>query len=218
MAYFSLSIFAADFCSIGACIRKAEDCNVDYLHFDVMDGAAVPLISFGSSALRSVKNLTNLPIDVHLMVCDIGKHVKQFCKFKLNSLSIHVENKHDDNAVRLLKYIRDKSIKPSIAVSPHVDISIIEEYIPFIDEVLIMSSKPGLKKSVFCADTFSRIEKAHDILKSSGVAISVDGALDERKTLDCIKTGARKIIMGRGFFENTDPKNMVVRISNAGTK
>lgn len=145
------------------------------------------------------------------MVCDIGKRIEQFCKFKLNSLSIHVEDKHDNKTVRLLKYIRDKSIKPSIAVSPHVDISIIEEYIPFIDEALIMRSKPGLEKSVFCADTFSRIEKARDILKSSGVAIS----LDERKTLDCIKTGARKIITGRGFFENTDPKNMVVRISNA---
>lgn len=215
MAYFSLSIFSADFCNIGNAIKKAEECKVNYLHFDVMDGHFVPMLGFGISALERIKEFTYIPIDVHLMVNNLNKFVKEFSEFHVNSINIHIENNNHKKIINLLKYIKSKSIKPSIAISPDTDILELNKYLDYIDEVLIMSALPGVKNSSFIPAIFERINKANYIISSNAkdIMIAVDGALDEYKALKCIENGAKKIIIGREFFKTLKPLDLVSKIS-----
>lgn len=216
MAYFSLSIFSADFCHIGNAIRKAEECKVDYLHFDVMDGNFVPAIGFGISALESIKNFTYIPIDVHLMTNNLNKFVEEFANYKVNSINIHIENNNCKNIIDLLKYIKSKSIKSSIAVSPNINILELNKYLEYIDEVLIMSAEPGIKNNIFIPKVFDRINKANNIINDNNknIIISIDGALDEYNALKCIENGAKKIIIGRTFFKTQNPFELVSKISS----
>lgn len=214
MAYFSLSIFSADFCNIGNAIRKAEECKVNYFHFDVMDGNFVPMIGFGTSALESIKEFTHIPIDVHLMTNNLNKFVKEFSEFEINSINIHIENNNHKGIINLLKYIKSKSIKPSIAISPNTDILELNKYLDYIDEVLIMSALPGVKNSIFIPKIFERVNKASNIINSNAknIIIAVDGNLDEYKALKCIENGAKKIIIGRTFFKTLKPFELVSKI------
>ena len=113
-----------------------------------------------------------------------------------------------------MKYIRSAGIKSSIAISPENDILEIERYLDFIDEILIMTAKPGVKNSAFIEDSFETIKKASYILNSSNIIISVDGALDIDKAFKCINNGAGKVIMGRCFYNSTNKLDLVNSVIN----
>lgn len=213
MAYFSLSVFACDFCNIERDIKKCEDSKADFLHFDVMDGHFVPMIGFGVEALKSVIKVSSLPIDVHLMTEKLNVILPEFLKLPVSSVLFHVENESEANITRFLKTIKENNVRAGLVISPHTNIEVLSNHLPFLDEILIMSAIPGTFGSTFIDDTFNRIKNVKKMVSSySNIIISVDGAIDEHKAENCVLNGAKKIIMGRAFFKNDDSYELVRKI------
>lgn len=214
MSAFSLSIFSSNHDNILDSLNEAKEYNVTYLHFDLMDGKFVPMTGLSIHDLEYVVDYTSIPIDVHLMTYNLKETIREFSKFDLNSIAIHIGVESYNNTIDILKYIRSAGIKSSIAISPENDILEIERYLDFIDEILIMTAKPGVKNSAFIEDSFETIKKASYILNSSNIIISVDGALDIDKAFKCINNGAGKVIMGRCFYNSTNKLDLVNSVIN----
>lgn len=214
MSDFSLSIFSSNHSNMLDSLNEAKEYNAAYLHFDVMDGIFVPMTGLSICDLEYVLNHTTIPIDVHLMTYNLKETVKEFAEFCLNSIAIHIGVESYNDTIDILNYIRNSNIKSSIAISPENDILEIEKYLDFIDEIIIMTAKPGIKNSSFIENSFETIKKASYILKNSNIIISVDGALDIYKALKCIENGAEKIIMGRYFYNSSNKLDLVNSIIN----
>lgn len=212
MAYFSLSVFACDFCNVERDIKRAEKANADFLHFDVMDGHFVPLLGLGTTALSSVKGVSNLLIDIHLMTKNLDVFIPQFFQYKVNTILFHVEMESKIDILKFLRLIKDENIRAGLVVSPNTDISILKEYLPFLDEVLIMSAMPGIMNGIFEDSVFERIKKVKEMIDTSNVIISVDGRLDDNRAMKCLESGAQKIVIGRAFFKSHDAYNLVKTI------
>ncbi len=135
------SILSADFSKLGEDIKNLDKYGADVIHIDVMDGRFVPNISFGIPVIKSIRNLTNKPFDVHLMIEEPSKYIEDFAKAGADIISVHYEaDKHID---RTINYIKSFGIKAAVALNPGTPISCIKDLIPSLDMVLIMSVNPG---------------------------------------------------------------------------
>ncbi len=135
------SILSADFSKLGEDIKNLDKYGADVIHIDVMDGRFVPNISFGIPIIKSIRNLTDKPFDVHLMIEEPSKYIEDFVKAGADIISVHYEaDKHID---RTINYIKSLGIKAAVALNPGTSISCIKDLIPSLDMVLIMSVNPG---------------------------------------------------------------------------
>jgi len=209
------SILSSDFSRLKDEIQAVESAGADWLHVDVMDGHYVPNITIGPVVVESIRKVTRLPLDVHLMITDPDKYAPEFIKAGADWVSIHPETCKEPKAT--LKKIRDLGAKASIAVNPDIPLDKVEAYFPDIDMVLMMTVFPGFAGQAFIEDVLPRITAARRQIKESGLSVLVeaDGGIKADNIGRVVQAGAEVIVSGSGIFKTPDYKATIGKMRNA---
>ena len=193
------SILSADFSKLGQEIKDIESAGADWIHVDVMDGHFVPNITIGPALVRSIRPVTRLTLDVHLMIKNPGKFVESFAKAGSDIITFHSEIDEDPKEViRLVKYYNKKV---GISIKPKTDIGLIEKILPMVDMVLVMTVEPGFAGQDFISDCLPKIEALRRIFKKD---IEVDGGINLETSRDCRSSGANVLVAGSFVFGSKD--------------
>jgi len=195
------SILAADFSQLGRDIRSLNDGGCDEIHFDVMDGTFVPNITFGAPVLEWIRPLTSLPIDIHMMVQEPGRFVDDFARAGADYFTVHVEACTHLHAT--VQSIKAAGMKVGVALNPGTPVSVLDEILPDIDRVLVMTVNPGFGGQQFIAGQLAKIAAIADRLPW-GVDIAVDGGVKAETAPRCVEAGASLLISGTGIFNHPD--------------
>ena len=208
----SASILNSDFCNLESEIKKAEEAGVDWIHLDIMDGHFVPSISFGSHVVSICKKITHLPLDVHLMITDPDKYIREFSDSGADYISVHIEN--NPNIHRTLQEISSNGKYAGIVVNPGTPIESIYSVLHMVDYVLVMSVNPGFGGQVFLPETLEKIKKLSNELsnRNLSIPIEVDGGLNEDTAKDAKISGANIFVAGSFVFKNPKGVKEAVRI------
>lgn len=195
------SILAADFKKLGEEIQIIEKNGAQYLHFDVMDGMFVPSISFGMPVLESIRPMTNLVCDVHLMVQEPIRYVEAFRKAGADIITIHYEACEDVQAT--LQAIRDCGCKTGISICPETKVEVLKPFMEQVDMILMMSVHPGFGGQKFIQESLNRIAevKAMVVEKGLPVDIEVDGGIYLTNVAQVIEAGANVIVAGSAIYK-----------------
>ena len=199
------SILSANFATLGDDIRKVEDAGVQLLHIDVMDGHFVPNITIGPVVLKSIRKVTGLPLDVHLMISDPDKYIPAFAEAGADMITVHAEATiHLD---RTLNFIRSHKVGVGVSINPATPVSSIQHVIDLVDMVLVMSVNPGFGGQKFIPYTVEKIRQLRRIIddKKLGCDIEVDGGIDTALLPTVIDAGATVLVVGSAIFGNPSP-------------
>ncbi|MBI9100809.1 MAG: ribulose-phosphate 3-epimerase [Spirochaetales bacterium] len=201
------SILSADFSNMGRDIRFIAENGGDLIHVDVMDGSFVPDITFGAKMVRDIRPLTELPLDVHLMVTDPDRFIEDFAEAGSDYITIHMESLVHVN--RSIQKIKDLGKKAGISIVPSTPVSLIEEILPMVDLVLIMTVNPGFGGQKMIPSCLNKIKKLDEIKKANSYnyLISVDGGVNTSNSAEVRDAGADILISGSAFFSASDPAN-----------
>ncbi|MGH7848630.1 MAG: ribulose-phosphate 3-epimerase [Candidatus Binatia bacterium] len=198
------SILSADFSRLGDEIAAVERAGADWIHVDVMDGHFVPNLTIGPVVLESVRKVTKLPMDVHLMITDPDKYAPEFIKAGGDWVSIHPDTCGDP--VRSLKKIRELGAKPSVAVNPDVPLERVEPLLDHADMFLMMTVFPGFAGQEFIEDVLPKISQLRRIIEERklSVLIEADGGIKADNIERVAQAGAEVIVSGSGIFKTPD--------------
>ena len=198
------SILSADFSRLKDEIQAVERAGADWLHVDVMDGHFVPNITIGPVVVESIRKVTTIPLDVHLMITDPDKYGPEFIKGGADWVSIHPDTCPDAKAT--LKKIRDLGAKAAIAVNPDVPLERVEGYLTEIDMILMMTVFPGFGGQEFIPDVLPKIEQVRNLINDRNlrVLVEADGGIKTDNIGRVVKAGAEVIVSGSGIFKTPD--------------
>jgi ribulose-phosphate 3-epimerase len=194
------SILAADFTRLGEQITAAETGGADQIHIDVMDGRFVPNITMGPLAVEAARRVTNLPLDVHLMIVEPERHIQSFVDAGANIISVHVEVAW--HLHRLVEQIREAGASPSVVINPHTPASAVKEILPFVDMVLVMTVNPGFGGQSFISQTLEKIRALRAMMTETGhrIHLQVDGGIDAITAPQVVAHGANVLVAGTSVF------------------
>ncbi|ABS33215.1 ribulose-phosphate 3-epimerase [Clostridium botulinum] len=205
------SILSADFSKLGEDIKNLDKYGADVIHIDVMDGRFVPNISFGIPIIKSIRNLTDKPFDVHLMIEEPSKYIEDFVKAGADIISVHYEgDKHID---RTINYIKSLGIKAAVALNPGTSVSCIKDLIPSLDMVLIMSVNPGFGGQKYIQYASEKIKEVKVLSEkyNKDLIIEVDGGVTKDNIKEIADCGADLLVAGSAVFKNGEiEKNIKV--------
>ena len=195
------SIFSADYTRLGEQLRELEEGGADFVHFDVMDGRFVPNISIGLPVLESIRPATRLPIDVHLMIVEPERWVERFVAAGADTVTVHLEA--CDHLHGTLTAIRAAGATPSVTLNPATPLVLLEEVIPLVGQVLIMSVNPGFGGQTFIPAALDRIRRLRAILdeRNPSCRIEVDGGVKASNIKRVVEAGADTIVAGSAVFD-----------------
>jgi ribulose-phosphate 3-epimerase len=199
------SILAADFAALGQAIAAAEAGGADLIHVDVMDGHFVPNITIGVPVVRSIKKVTRVPLDVHLMIEEPDRFVEDFVAAGADRLSVHVEVL--PHLHRTIHYIKSLGARAGVAINPSTPVSSLEEIAADVDHILVMSVNPGFGGQTFIPRSESKIQAIRALLDGVGnsAPIEVDGGVDVTNAARLISAGASILVAGSAIFATADP-------------
>jgi ribulose-phosphate 3-epimerase len=194
------SILAADFAHLAEAIQSVEAAGADYIHVDVMDGHFVPNITIGPPVVRCLRRVTDLPLDVHLMISDPMHYVTAFAEAGASGLTVHIEAQ--PHVHRILQQIRDLGVRPGITLNPGTPASAISEVLDDVDLVLVMTVNPGFGGQSFIEHTLNKIARVREMLDSAGseADLEVDGGIDPQTTRQVVAAGATVLVAGTAIF------------------
>ncbi|MCS1380790.1 ribulose-phosphate 3-epimerase [Lysinibacillus sphaericus] len=210
------SILAANFAKLGEEVKDVERAGAKLIHIDVMDGHFVPNISFGSIVLDAIRPLTDLPLDVHLMIENPDQYIEQFAKAGADYITVHVEAcRHLHRTIQL---IRSYGVKPGVVLNPHTPIETIQHVLQDIDMVLFMTVNPGFGGQKFIHSVVPKIEALSTIIKERNleVAIEIDGGINAETIVPCAKAGATIFVAGSAIYSKEDRTAALQEILAAG--
>lgn len=209
------SILSADFNRLQEQLKIVEDNGADWIHVDVMDGQFVPNMTFGPKIVTWVKQLTSLPLDVHLMVDEPDRLIPDFVKAGADRLTVHIEAiKHIH---RTLGMIKDHGISAGITLNPGTSAAAIEACIAEVDLVLVMSVNPGFGGQAFIESSIPKIKKIAEMIQSinPGVYLEVDGGIDVNTAPRVVDAGANVLVAGSAIFSAQDIKKSIQLLKNS---
>jgi len=208
MVRISPSILAGDFTDLRATVKSVEK-YVDSIHVDVIDGVFAPNITFGIPIVDALRNITSLPLDVHLMIVEPDRYLKTFVDHGASSLWVHVES--CPHLHRTIMRIKELGVEAFVCLNPATPLSAIEEILPFVDGVLIMTVNPGFSGQKFIPQMTTKITKLKKMIneRNLSIHIAVDGGIDETNLEEVVKCGADTLIMGSGIFAKESPGDFV---------
>ena len=204
MIKISPSILSADFANLQRDIESIS--TADYVHVDVMDGLFVPNISIGIPVVKSIRPVTNLPLDVHLMIDRPVRYVEQFCDAGADLVTCHVEADTEENIHAAIAKIRARGKRPGVVVKPKTPASAV---LPFIDEVniiLVMTVEPGFGGQKFMADMMPKVAQIRQYIDAMnpGCELEVDGGVDPTTARICVASGANVLVAGSSVYKAED--------------
>lgn len=198
------SILSADLTCLGDQIAQAEEGGADWIHIDVMDGRFVPNITFGPNIVKAVRRVTDLPIDVHLMIVEPEKHLRAFADAGTNHLTVHYET--CPHIHRTLQSIREMGMSPAIVINPGTPVITLSELTNSFDSVLLMTVNPGFGGQIFIDSMIDKIHHTRQLLNACGskAIIQVDGGITSETIKPCFDAGAKNFIAGSAIFTYKD--------------
>ena len=208
------SILSCDYMNMQRDFEACKENGVKWLHVDIMDGHFVPNLSFGYSLVKSMRPVTDLVLDVHLMIDTPIKYAEEFCKAGSDYLTIHVEADTPENIKRTLELIRSLGVKPGIVVKPKTPAEDIEEFLPMVDMVLVMTVEPGFGGQKFMADMMPKLKQLRTMLDEVNPTchLEVDGGVDLTTAEICKANGADVLVAGSAFYGAADRAAFVAQI------
>ncbi len=198
------SILAADFSRLGEEVKTIEDAGADLIHVDVMDGHYVPNISYGPTVMKSLLGKTKLPFDVHLMIEDADKYIPEFVTENTKYITVHQEAcKHLHRTIQLIK---SHGVSAGVSLNPSTSLNTLEEILPYLDLVLIMSVNPGFGGQSYIETSTDKISRLNKIREEKGYSfkIEVDGGIGLNNLNEIISAGADIIVAGSSVFGAED--------------
>jgi ribulose-phosphate 3-epimerase len=196
------SILAADFSRLSDEIHRVEAAGADWIHCDIMDGHFVDNISFGPEIVGIVRGLTNLPLDVHLMIEHADHYVPRFVKAGANSITVHVEPEAKHDVAKTLRQIQEAGCRAGLTLNPETPFDLIEPFLHKIDLLLIMTVHPGFGGQPFRHDQMQKVRRARSL--NSKIDIEVDGGINASTAELSIKNGANVLVAGTSIFHSQD--------------
>ena len=209
------SLLSADFGRLADEVAMCEAGGADWLHVDVMDGVFVPNLTFGAKVIATVRKLTTLPLDVHLMVVDPEKYFDDFAAAGASGLTIHVEVA--PHLHRQLSRIRELGCAAGVALNPSTPVESVREVVGELDLLLIMTVNPGFGGQQFIAQGVDKVARARDMLEAarSGAALEVDGGITRETIKRVHDAGADTFVAGNAVFSARDPKQEIAALRAA---
>jgi ribulose-phosphate 3-epimerase len=209
------SILSADFTRLGEEIVAVEAGGAKIIHVDVMDGKFVPNITIGLPVVKSLREVTKLTLDAHLMIEEPGRYAAQFVEAGADMVSVHVEA--DPHLHRTLAAIRAAGAKAGIAINPGTPLVALEEALPFADFVLIMSVNPGFGGQRFIETSLDKVRRLKAMIEQRGLAvkIEIDGGIDMSNIAKVTAAGAEILVAGSAVFGQEDPSQAVRNLTQA---
>lgn len=211
------SLLSADFSRLAEEVAVCEKGGADWLHVDVMDGQFVPNLTFGAKVIETVRKLTRLPLDVHLMVVQPEKYFDDFAAAGATGLTIHVEAA--PHLHRQMQRIRELGCSPGVALNPSTGLEAVREIVPDIDLLLVMTVNPGFGGQKFIPQMLAKISRARDMLDAagSGATLEVDGGISRDTIAQAHDAGADTFVAGNAVFTARDPRAEIAALRDAVT-
>lgn len=202
----SPSILSADFANLEHDIKRVEQTGAKWVHVDVMDGHFVPNITIGAPVVKSIRRITDLTLDVHLMISEPKKYIKDFVDSGADIITFHYESQ-SDLTFDIIKEIKSYSKLAGLSIKPATPVSAIEKFISYVDLILIMTVEPGFGGQKFmheCVSKISDIKEFARIYGNDNLYIQVDGGINDATAKICTKLGANSLVAGSYIFNSSD--------------
>ncbi len=215
MAIVAPSILSADFANLERDMNVIRDAGAPWAHVDIMDGHFVPNITIGIPVVKALRRVSDLTLDVHLMITEPGRYAEAFCKAGADFLTVHLEADTPERILQTLIDIRAMGVKAGISVKPGTPAEALEPYLTFCDMILIMTVEPGFGGQKFMENMMGKLRYLRSRLDvcNPGCLLEVDGGVDASTAPICKAAGANVLVSGSAFFKAADKAEFVTRLS-----
>ncbi len=210
------SILSADFANLGRDVEMINHSDADWFHVDIMDGVFVPNISFGFPVVSAIKKLAKKPLDVHLMIVQPERYIKDFKNAGADILTVHYEA--CTHLHRTIQQIKEEGMKAGVSLNPHTPVMLLKDIIPYLDLVLIMSVNPGFGGQKFITHSLTKLGETAQLIAESGsqAIVEIDGGVSLSNADDIIKAGAKVLVTGNAVFSTPDPEATIKEFKDRG--
>ena len=212
------SILAADLLKLEEQIKLIAENGVDYIHIDVMDGHFVPNLTFGTNMVRAIKRITDVPLDVHLMISNPDQYIEEYAKAGADILTVHQEA--CTHLHRTVQSIHQNGMKAGVSLNPATNVNTLDDILPDLDLILIMTVNPGYGGQKFIREGLNKIRKSKKMIDERGldILLEVDGGVNKDTVAEVVESGANVLVAGSAIFKQSDIVKAMNEIKEIGNK